>query len=102
MTRTRTIASLFVLVLAGCSEGAPAQLEGQATAASRDSIHLNAADPKLPFINTAKRPDPNMTVLGADFRMLNNYLGNFADAVQSAGIETMEALCPPLICRTTK
>jgi hypothetical protein len=43
-----------------------------------------APDPKLPFINTAQRPDPSMTVLGADFRMLNNYLGNFALAVSYA------------------
>ncbi len=41
-------------------------------------------DPKLPFLNTAQRPDPHMTVLGADFRMLNNYLGNFALAVSYA------------------
>jgi len=35
-------------------------------------------DPKTPFINEGQRPDPHMTVLGADFRMINNYLGNFA------------------------
>jgi hypothetical protein len=41
-------------------------------------------DPKDLFINWNKRPDPSMTVLGADFRMLNNYLGNFALAVSYA------------------
>jgi hypothetical protein len=41
-------------------------------------------DPKTPFINESHRPDPHMTVLGADFRMLNNYLGNFAIAASYA------------------
>ncbi len=41
-------------------------------------------DPKTPFINEARRPDPYMTVLGADVRMINNYLGNFAIAVSYA------------------
>src|SRR5262249_54523180 len=31
-------------------------------------------DPKTPFLNEGQRPDPHMTVLGADFRMINNYL----------------------------
>jgi hypothetical protein len=41
-------------------------------------------DPKTPFINEGRRPDPSMTVIGADFRMINNYLGNFAIAVSYA------------------
>jgi len=41
-------------------------------------------DPKTPFINEGLRPDPNMTVLGADVRMINNYLGNGAIAVAYA------------------
>jgi hypothetical protein len=41
-------------------------------------------DPRTPFIDEANRPDPHMTVLGADFRMIDNYLGNFAAAVSYA------------------
>jgi hypothetical protein len=41
-------------------------------------------DPKTQFIDEGRRPDPSMTVLGADFRMINNYLGNFAIAVSYA------------------
>lgn len=41
-------------------------------------------DPKTPFINEGRRPDPQMTVLGADFRMINNHLGNFAVAASYA------------------
>jgi len=41
-------------------------------------------DPKTPFIDTGHRADPHMTVLGADFRMLNNHLGNFALAISYA------------------
>jgi hypothetical protein len=41
-------------------------------------------DPRTPFIDESNRPDPHMTVLGADFRMIDNYLGNFAAAVSYA------------------
>ncbi|APR79120.1 Hypothetical protein A7982_04467 [Minicystis rosea] len=41
-------------------------------------------DPKTPFINEGRRPDASMNVYGADFRMLNNYLGNFALAASYA------------------
>jgi hypothetical protein len=41
-------------------------------------------DPKTQFIDEGRRPDPSMTVIGADFRMLNNYLGNFAIAASYA------------------
>ncbi|HVX97994.1 MAG TPA: hypothetical protein VHK47_23970 [Polyangia bacterium] len=41
-------------------------------------------DPRTPFVDEGHRPDPNLTVLGADFRMIDNYLGNFAVAVSWA------------------
>jgi hypothetical protein len=41
-------------------------------------------DPKTQFIDESHRPDPHMTVLGADLRMINNYLGNAAIAVSYA------------------
>jgi hypothetical protein len=41
-------------------------------------------NPKTPFLNEGRRPDPRMTVLGADVRMINNYLGNAAIAVSYA------------------
>jgi len=41
-------------------------------------------DPKTQFINEGQRPTPHMTVIGADFRMINNYLGNFAIAASYA------------------
>jgi hypothetical protein len=41
-------------------------------------------DPRTPFVDESNRPDPNMTVLGADFRMIDNYLGNFAVAASYA------------------
>ena len=37
-------------------------------------------DPRTSFVDESNRPDPHMTVLGADFRMIDNYLGNFAVA----------------------
>jgi len=37
-------------------------------------------DPRTPFVDESNRPDPHMTVLGADLRMIDNYLGNFAVA----------------------
>jgi len=54
----RNIAPVFVLLLASCSE-APASFVGEATAASRDTIHLANQDPKLPFlkIETVKETD---------------------------------------------
>ncbi len=41
-------------------------------------------DPKTPFVDESRRPDPRMDVVGADFRMINNYLGNGAIAVSYA------------------
>jgi hypothetical protein len=41
-------------------------------------------DPRTPFVNEGIRPDPHMTILGADLRMIDNYLGNFAVAVSHA------------------
>jgi hypothetical protein len=41
-------------------------------------------DPRTPFLDESHRPDPRMDVYGADFRMLDNRLGNFAVAVSYA------------------
>ena len=41
-------------------------------------------DPRTPFVDEANRPDPRMDVVGADFRMIDNYLGNFAIAASYA------------------
>ena len=41
-------------------------------------------DPRTPFLDESRRPDPRMDVYGADFRMLDNYLGNFAVAASYA------------------
>jgi hypothetical protein len=41
-------------------------------------------DPRTPFVNEGNRPDPHMTILGADLRMIDNYLGNAAAAVSYA------------------
>ncbi len=41
-------------------------------------------DPRTPFLDESHRPDPRMDVFGADFRMLDNYLGNFAVAASYA------------------
>jgi hypothetical protein len=41
-------------------------------------------DPRTPFLDESNRPDPSMTVVGADFRMIDNYLGNFAVAASYA------------------
>ncbi|HVR60303.1 MAG TPA: hypothetical protein VMU50_00315 [Polyangia bacterium] len=41
-------------------------------------------DPRTPFVDESRRPDPRMDVFGADFRMIDNYLGNFAAAVSYA------------------
>jgi hypothetical protein len=41
-------------------------------------------DPKSPFLDEGNRPDPRLTVLGADFRMIDNHLGNGAIAVSYA------------------
>jgi hypothetical protein len=41
-------------------------------------------DPRTPFVNEANRPDPRMNVVGVDFRMIDNYLGNFAVAASYA------------------
>ena len=49
-------------------------------------------DPKTQFIDEGRRPDPSMTVLGADFRMINNYLGNFAVAVSYANASYAQLL----------
>jgi hypothetical protein len=41
-------------------------------------------DPRTPFVDESVRPDPHMTILGADLRMIDNYLGNAAAAVSYA------------------
>jgi hypothetical protein len=41
-------------------------------------------DPRTPFVDESVRPDPHMTILGADLRMIDNYLGNGAIAVSWA------------------
>ncbi len=41
-------------------------------------------DPRTPFIDESRRPDPRMDIVGADFRMIDNYLGNGAVAVSYA------------------
>ena len=41
-------------------------------------------DPRTAFLDEGHRPDPRMDVYGADFRMLDNYLGNFAVAASYA------------------
>ena len=43
-----------------------------------------APDPRTPFVDESKRPDPHMSVYGADFRMIDNYLGNAAIAASYA------------------
>ncbi|HVZ74997.1 MAG TPA: hypothetical protein VHJ20_21595 [Polyangia bacterium] len=41
-------------------------------------------DPRTAFVDESNRPDPSLTVVGADFRMIDNYLGNFAVAASYA------------------
>jgi len=41
-------------------------------------------DPRTPFVDESRRPDPHLTILGADLRMIDNYLGNAAAAVSYA------------------
>jgi hypothetical protein len=41
-------------------------------------------DPKTPLLDEGRRPDPKMTVYGVDWRMIDNYLGNFAIAASYA------------------
>jgi hypothetical protein len=41
-------------------------------------------DPRTPFLDEGRRPDPHMDVYGVDFRMIDNYLGNFAVAASYA------------------
>ena len=41
-------------------------------------------DPRTPFLDEARRPDARLDVYGADFRMLDNHLGNFAVAASYA------------------
>jgi hypothetical protein len=41
-------------------------------------------DPRTSFLDESNRPDPRMDVYGADLRMLDNYLGNFAVAASYA------------------
>jgi hypothetical protein len=49
-------------------------------------------DPKTFFLDESKRPDPKMTVIGADLRMINNYLGNGAIAVSYADAKNAQLL----------
>jgi hypothetical protein len=41
-------------------------------------------DPRTPFLDEGNRPDPRLDVFGVDFRMIDNYLGNFAVAASYA------------------
>jgi hypothetical protein len=41
-------------------------------------------DPRTPFVDEGSRPDPWMNIFGADLRMIDNYLGNFAVAASYA------------------
>jgi hypothetical protein len=47
---------------------------------------------KTAFIDEFERPDGRLTVYGADFRMINNYLGNFAIAAAYANAENAALL----------
>jgi len=49
-------------------------------------------DTKTLFIDESHRPDPKMTVLGADLRMINNYLGNGAVAFSYADAKYAQLL----------
>jgi hypothetical protein len=49
-------------------------------------------DPKTLFIDEGNRPDPRMDVLGVDFRMINNHLGNGAIAVSYADAKYAQLL----------
>jgi hypothetical protein len=49
-------------------------------------------DTKTLFINESHRPDPKMTVIGADLRMINNYLGNGAVAFSYADAKYAQLL----------
>jgi hypothetical protein len=49
-------------------------------------------DPKTYFLDESHRPDPKMTVLGADLRMINNYLGNGAIAFSYADAKYAQLL----------
>ena len=49
-------------------------------------------DPKTQFLDESRRPDPRMDVFGADIRMINNYLGNFAVAASYADAEYADLL----------
>jgi hypothetical protein len=41
-------------------------------------------DPRTPFLDEGQRPDPSLNIAGVDFRMIDNYLGNFAVAASYA------------------
>jgi hypothetical protein len=41
-------------------------------------------DPRTSFLDESHRPDPRLDVYGADFRMIDNHLGNFAIAASYA------------------
>lgn len=47
---------------------------------------------KTPFIDESERPDGRLTVYGADLRMINNYLGNFAVAAAYADADNAQLL----------
>jgi hypothetical protein len=49
-------------------------------------------DAKTLFLDESHRPDPKMTVLGADLRMINNHLGNGAIAFSYADAQTAQLL----------
>ena len=49
-------------------------------------------DPRTPFIDEGVRPDPHLTILGADLRMIDNYLGNAAVAVSYADAHDAQLL----------
>jgi hypothetical protein len=49
-------------------------------------------DPKTALLDESNRPDAHLTVIGADFRMIDNYLGNAAIAVSYADISYAQLL----------
>ncbi|HEV8244709.1 MAG TPA: hypothetical protein VGP93_03040 [Polyangiaceae bacterium] len=49
-------------------------------------------DPKTPWLDESNRPDPRMDVYGADFRMIDNHLGNAAIAVSYANARYADLL----------
>lgn len=49
-------------------------------------------DPQTYFIDETKRPDGQLSIFGADFRMIDNHLGNFAVAASYADAQNIQNL----------